>query len=311
MEGKNIVAVSVKDYKNLYEKNELRVLKDYTIFLIRGEGQKAPEEGEFEDIVVTDCNDGQCIRSAIKDHLDTEDIGNHFLVFYGKNLPQINAAPIDGYQIMFCPKDNLKRAVDQFTSKLNLSKTQKQQSKQKKQKTSQVSGDNVSSENTQNKNTVGTSDTKRKSTPSKQMGTSIATGRKIEEEPPKSLAAGDAEENKQIMSRVSAEKAKLISAVRQRLAFHIKLCIGVELNRKELFSLIKIVAGIPLDNNSKEGECTKEKERELVFSSWNAIQGNPALSKITFDDYAAIKKEIIYYYNLAIFLYEEDRFEHL
>ena len=98
MEGKNIVAVSVKDYKNLYEKNELRVLKDYTIFLIRGEGQKAPEEGEFEDIVVTDCNDGQCIRSAIKDHLDTEDIGNHLLVFYGKNLPQINAAPIDGQQ---------------------------------------------------------------------------------------------------------------------------------------------------------------------------------------------------------------------
>ena len=32
MEGKNIVAVSVKDHKNLYEKNELRVLKDYTIF---------------------------------------------------------------------------------------------------------------------------------------------------------------------------------------------------------------------------------------------------------------------------------------
>lgn len=248
-------------------------------------------------------SDSFSIRSAIKDHLDTEDIGNHLLVFYGKNLPQINAAPIDGYQIMFCPKDNLKRAVDQFTSKLNLSKAQKQQSKQKKQKASQVSGDNVPSENTQNKNTVGTSDTKRKSTPSKQMGTSIATGQKIEEESPKSLAAGDAEENKQIMSRVSVEKAKLVSAVRQRLAFHIKLCIGVELNRKELFSLIKIVAGIPLDNNSKEGECTKEKERELVFSSWNAIQGNPALSKITFDDYAAIKKEIIYYYNLAIFLY--------
>lgn len=39
--GKNIVAVSVKDYKNLYEKNELRVLKDYTIFLIRGEGTKS------------------------------------------------------------------------------------------------------------------------------------------------------------------------------------------------------------------------------------------------------------------------------
>lgn len=94
MEGKNIVAVSVKDHKNLYEKNELRVLKDYTIFLIRGEGQKAPEEGEFEDIVVTDCNDGQCIRSAIKDHLDTEDIGNHLLVFYGKTCHRSMLPPL-------------------------------------------------------------------------------------------------------------------------------------------------------------------------------------------------------------------------
>lgn len=88
-------------------KNELRVLKDYTIFLIRGEGQKAPEEGEFEDIVVTDCNDGQCIRSAIKDHLDTEDIGNHLLVFMEKTCHRSMLPPLTDTRSCSV-KDNLK-----------------------------------------------------------------------------------------------------------------------------------------------------------------------------------------------------------
>lgn len=52
-----------------------------------------------------------------------------------------------------------------------------------------------------------------------------------------------------------------------------------------------------------------EAERKKLLESWKSVQGNESLTKLTFDDYVKIKKEIIYYYNLVAFLYGEDVYQ--
>ena len=104
---------------------------------------------------------------------------------------------------------------------------------------------------------------------------------------------------------ITAEKARLVNLLRKRLSFHIKLCIKTELSPREVFLLC---CSLSLKYHQKKtgikkkfGEWSWEAERKKLLESWKSVQGNESLTKLTFDDYVKIKKEIIYYYNLVAF----------
>ena len=143
------------------------------------------------------------------------------------------------------------------------------------------------------------------------VGKSIPKGKKVGEVP-KTIPDDVAEENKKITGMITAEKARLVNLLRKRLSFHIKLCIKTELSPREVFLLVELVSKIPPKENwnkEKFGEWSWEAERKKLLESWKSVQGNESLTKLTFDDYVKIKKEIIYYYNLVAFLYGEDVYQ--
>lgn len=143
------------------------------------------------------------------------------------------------------------------------------------------------------------------------VGKSIPQGKKVGEVP-KTIPDDVAEENKKITGMITAEKARLVNLLRKRLSFHIKLCIKTELSPREVFLLVELVSKIPPKENwnkEKFGEWSWEAERKKLLESWKSVQGNESLTKLTFDDYVKIKKEIIYYYNLVAFLYGEDVYQ--
>ena len=301
MSNKNAVIVSIKDYELLCS-NNAKFLKDYNIFLVRGSGQNADLKGTYRELIVDNPDDGQMILTAFKEILKEDEMKDNLLVFFGKNLPRMDKEALSEYKAVFCPKGNLKKGVDQFINKQSYQNSRNKSSADKAPKKQDVKENEFHNPFTG----IGKEDKK-----AENVGKSIPKGKKVGEVP-KTIPDDVAEENKKITGMITAEKARLVNLLRKRLSFHIKLCIKTELSPREVFLLVELVSKIPPKENwnkEKFGEWSWEAERKKLLESWKSVQGNESLTKLTFDDYVKIKKEIIYYYNLAAFLYGEDVYQ--
>ena len=116
MSNKNAVIVSIKDYELLCS-NNAKFLKDYNIFLVRGSGQNANLKGTYRELIVDNPDDGQMILTAFKEILKEDEMKDNLLVFFGKNLPRMDKEALSEYKTVFCPKENLKKGVDEFINK--------------------------------------------------------------------------------------------------------------------------------------------------------------------------------------------------
>lgn len=321
MSNKNAVIVSIKDYELLCS-NSAKFLKDYNIFLVRGSGQNADLKGTYRELIVDNPDDGQMILTAFKEILKENEMKDNLLVFFGKNLPRMDKEALSEYKTVFCPKGNLKKGVDEFINKQSYQNSRNKSSADKAPKKQDVKENEKKSENKTESKAVTAPNTPNEfynpftgiGTEDKQaenVGKSIPKGKKVGEVP-KTIPDDVAEENKKITGMITAEKARLVNLLRKRLSFHIKLCIKTELSPREVFLLVELVSKIPPKENwnkEKFGEWSWEAERKKLLESWKSVQGNESLTKLTFDDYVKIKKEIIYYYNLAAFLYGEDVYQ--
>lgn len=129
--------------------------------------------------------------------------------------------------------------------------------------------------------------------------------------------------NKDITIEIRKAKRTLSQAMTKRIQFHLRVLLQSEFEYKEVIDLMTLVAKLPPKDKWEEKEGTPwslKAEREKLLESWQSQQGNKSLkkvpsgdetsknklNKITIENYEKLKAELIYYYNLTIFLYSED-----
>lgn len=300
----DIIIFFLDDYSVLKEKIEFQETK---IYILLGEGQNADSLKNVikEKIVVLlylkDPDDKKEGIDKIKKQLLIEDKKIDTIYLTGKNhLSYMNEIKdsIREYKIQVV-KNNLKKQIDkkknqaQYETSKNNSITQN--------KSSQTMGSAIHKDNLSRK--------------SYKNDSSKTEEEKKEEEDIHVI-------NTEIKNKVKLAKQQMVNAITERIQFHLKVLTKSDFTKLEVLTLMQLMVKLTPKKQWKEKEgypWSLKAERKKLLESWNATQGNKALNAslptgekkdklnvITEENYNNLKAEMIYYYNLAIFLYNED-----